>query len=89
MKYLGIHRLLWVVLVLVYTLSDTLVVTVFFIFRFLWCFSLDFNYSWELFHTESCLEIDIEKKEFYYETRKDKNILETLRRRLNYWERGD
>lgn len=89
MKYLGIHRLLWVVLVLVYTLSDTLVVTVFFIFRFLWCFSLDFNYSWELFHTESCLEIDVEKKEFYYETRKDKNILETLRRRLNYWERED
>lgn len=89
MKYLGIHKLLWVVLVLVYTLSDMLVVTVFFIFRFLWCFSLDFNYSWELFHTESCPEIDIEKKEFYYETRKDKNILETLRRRLNYWERGD
>ena len=89
MKYLGIHKLLWAVLVLVYTLSDILVVTVFFIFKFLWCFSLDFNYFWELFHTESCLEIDIEKKEFYYETRKDKNILETLRRRLNYWERGD
>ena len=89
MKYLGIHKLLWVVLVLVYTLSDILVVTVFFIFKFLWCFSLDFNYSWELFHTESCLEIDIEKKEFYYETRKDKNILETLSRRLKYWERGD
>lgn len=89
MKYLGIHKLLWAVLVLIYTLFDILVVTVFFIFRFLWCFSLDFNYSWELFHTESCLEIDIEKKEFYYETRKDKNILETLRRRLNYWKRGD
>lgn len=89
MKYLGIHKLLWVVLVLVYTLFEILITTVFFIFRFLWCFSLDFNYLWKLLHTENCPEIDIENQEFYYETREDKNILETIKRRINYWNRGD
>ena len=89
MKYLGIHKLLWVVLVLIYTLFDILYITVFFIFRFIWCFSLDFNYLWKLLHTEDCPEIDIEKQEFYYETREDKNILETIKRRINYWKRGD
>ena len=85
MKYLGIHKLLWVLLVLIYTLFDILYITVFFIFRFIWCFSLDFNYIWKLTHKVDCLMIDVKKNEFYYETREDKNILETIKRRINYW----
>ena len=89
MKYLGIHKLFWMLLVLSYTLFEILVTTVVFIFRFIWCFSLDFNYLWKLLHTESCPVIDVEKQEFYYEIREDKNIMETIKRRINYWDRGD
>ena len=89
MKYLGIYKLLWILLVLIYTLFDILCVTVFFIFRSIWCFSLDFNYIWKLIHTNDCLMMDVKKREFYYETRKDKNIPETIKRRINYWKRGD
>lgn len=32
--------------------------------------------------------IDVEKNEFYYETREDKNIIETIKRRINYWYGG-
>lgn len=76
-------------LVLSYTLFEILVTTVFFIFRFIWCFSLDFNYLWKLLHTESCPKIDVEKQKFYYKIREDKNIMETIKRRINYWDRGD
>lgn len=89
MKYLGIHKLFWMLLVLSYTLFEILVTTVVFIFRFIWCFSLDFNYLWKILHTESCPKIDVEKQEFYYEIREDKNIMETIKRRINYWDRGD
>ena len=50
MKYLGIHKLLWLLLVVVYTLLDLLLIGIDSLFYIMWHFKIPKN-QWRKCHT--------------------------------------
>jgi hypothetical protein len=81
MKYLGIHKILWFILVLIFTLLELII---FYLPRniisFLWCFK--FCTSWESIQTYKVYN----EKENYIEKVPygDKNIIQTIKRRYYF-----
>lgn len=72
MKYLGIHHLIWYVLVIVFTTFQVIVFSIANIIYFLWCFK---RFSWKHFTME---------RNFPYHGVYDNTIMETLVRRFKY-----
>ena len=76
MKYLGIHKFIWLVLVIVASLIEGLFCVVYFIIGTLWNFKFPRN-LWSIMHSA----------DYPYKNRwggyayKDKNIIETIKRR--------
>ena len=72
MKYLGIHHLIWYILVIVFTVSQVIMFSIANIIYFLWCFK---TFPWKHFTTE---------REFPYDGIYDNTVMETLVRRFKY-----
>ena len=72
MKYLGIHHLIWYILVIVYTTFQVIVFSITNIIYFLWCFKM---FPWKNFTTEW---------RFPYHGVYDNTVMETLVRRFKY-----
>ena len=72
MKYLGIHHLIWYILVIVFTIFQVIMFSIANIIYFLWCFKL---VSWKHFTMEW---------RFPYHGIYDNTIMETLVRRFKY-----
>lgn len=82
MKYLALHKLFILLIVLIDTISEVILIGIFY-FCFYLCYIL-WNFKvpehinfWELFHTR----MRSGKKEIFYES--DKNIFETIKRRYH------
>lgn len=72
MKYLGIHHLIWYILVIVFTTFQFIMFSIANIIYFLWCFKI---FSWKSFTTE---------RDLPYEGIYDNTVMETLVRRFKY-----
>lgn len=71
MKYLGLHKLLWYVIVVLWTLWEILIVLIIYIIYFIW--NLKFpKYVWEETHNRYAIYPN-----------ENKTILQTLKRRFN------
>lgn len=81
MKYLGIHKLLWFLLVLIYTMIDLLLVIISDIFYVIWNFKIPKN-QWSNYHTYTEFNFLTRKNEAIYV---DNNIIETIKRRYNFF----
>ena len=73
MKYLGIHHLIWYILVIVFTMLQVIMFSIANIIYFLWCFK---TFSWKHFTMERHL--------LPYHGVYDNTIMETLVRRFKY-----
>ena len=86
MKYLGIHKLIWFILVLLSVIYDLCFVFITALINFLWDFRFRFNYYWNEYHED--FELD-------YDPKTDdnkiiilpliKSVKGTFMYRLNYW----
>ena len=72
MKYLGIHHLIWYILVIIFTVSQVIMFSIANIIYFLWCFKM---FPWKYFTME---------RHIPYEGIYDNTITETLVRRFKY-----
>lgn len=72
MKYLGIHHLIWYILVIVFTTFQVIVFSIANIIYFLWCFKM---FPWKNFTMEW---------RFPYHGTYDNTVMETLVRRFKY-----
>lgn len=79
MKYLNIHKLLWFIIVVAFTLFEGVIVVLCWIILWVWNFRLPKG-LWGKFHSA---KNDYENKWGGY-SYKDKNILETIVRRYKY-----
>lgn len=73
MKYLGIHKLVWAVLVIALTLFETALISISVILYVLWNFRLPSNNVWKEFHTDDGFRSGTMFS--------DNNIWETIKRR--------
>lgn len=76
MKYLGLHILVWRLLVLVFTLLDLVLWTIVYILYAFWEFKIPKDF-WSELHKSS------KRDELSGLVYRDKNIMETIRRRFN------
>lgn len=84
MKYLGLHKLLWFLIVVSYTLFEGVFILAFGLLYLLWNFK-PVNDLWMVFHEA---KTDYENKWGGY-AYQDKNIIETIIRRYKYtWSKG-
>lgn len=87
MKYLRIHKIIWALLVLLYTLVECVYISCCCILFALWNFKLiSFNQLWRDFHSfEEFINTsdgDFMLKTFYL----DDNVFDTLHRRYHFFE---
>lgn len=79
MRYLGIHKLLWFLIVVAFTLLESILILLYWIVFVVWNLHLPRN-LWASFHNA---QEDWENKWGGY-SYKDKNIFETIVRRYKY-----
>lgn len=77
MKYLGLHKLIWFVILIVVTLFEMAMICVAYAVYILWSFKLPPN-LWKIMHTSSNTD---EMCGVVYE---DKNPIETIKRRYEF-----
>ena len=82
MKYLRIHKAIWLILVIAYTFLEFVYLSIFYICYFVWTFKVDKNF-WAMFHESSYFRMG-KNDEFYEVTEHlDKTPFETISRRYN------
>ena len=85
MKYLGIHKLLWFILVLLSVIYDLCFVFITALINFLWDFRFRIIYYWDKYH-EDCELIHDPKTEMFKEIKlPPRSVKEIFISRLNYW----
>jgi hypothetical protein len=77
MKYLGLHKLIWLVILIVFTLFEMAMICVAYVVYILWNFNLPPN-LWKITHTSTKFD---ELRGVIYE---DKNPIETIKRRYEF-----
>jgi hypothetical protein len=77
MKYLGLHKLIWLVILIVFTLFEMAMICVAYAVYILWNFKLPPN-LWKIMHTSSKTD------EMCGVVYKDKNPIETIKRRYEF-----
>lgn len=83
MKYLRIHKVIWLLLVIAYTFLEFVYLSIFYICYFVWTFKVDKNF-WAMFHESSYFRMG-KNGEFYEVTEHlDKTPFETISRRYNW-----
>lgn len=83
MKYLGIHKLLWLLLVTFYTLCEALMVFFGWVAYLLWNLEyVNYNNLWQEAQEEDGFKKDNDDRIHFYK-RTDNNILETIYRRYH------
>lgn len=85
MKYLGIHKLLWFILVLLSMIYDLCFVFIIALVNFLWDFRFRFIYYWNKYHEEFELVYDSELDNMKTIRVPPESVKETFISRLNYW----
>lgn len=73
MKYLGIHKLVWAILVVAFTLFEVALILIGIILYVLWNLQLPSNNVWKEFHTDDGFRTGAAFS--------DNNIWETIKRR--------
>lgn len=81
MKYLRIHKLIWLLLVVIYTFLEIPYYGILYIGYFIWCLKIDKNF-WCMYHDNENYKL-IEGKVYRYISF-DKTPLDTIKRRYNY-----
>lgn len=76
MKYLGIHKLLWFIMVIIYTIIEGLLILLEEFIIALWNFKLPKKYFWADYHYFTYIDGSILSD--------DKNIIETIKRRYSW-----
>ena len=85
MKYLGIHRLLWFILVLLSVIYDLCFLFIITLINFLWDFRFRFNYYWNEYHEDYELIHDPKTEMFKEIKLPPRSVKEIFISRLNYW----
>ena len=85
MKYLGIHKLIWFILVLLSVIYDLCFVFITALINFLWDFRFRFNYYWNEYHEDYELIHDPKTEMFKEIKLPPRSVKEIFRSRLNYW----
>lgn len=85
MKYLGIHKLIWFILVLLSVIYDLCFVFITSLINFLWDFRFRFNYYWNEYHEDYELIHDPKTEMFKEIKLPPKSVKEIFISRLNYW----
>lgn len=85
MKYLGIHKLIWFILVLLSVIYDLCFVFITALINFLWDFRFRFNYYLNEYHEDYELVHDPKTEMFKEIKLPPKSVKETFISRLNYW----
>lgn len=85
MKYLGIHKLIWFILVLLSVIYDLCFVFITVIINFLWDFRFRFNYYWNEYHEDFELDYDPKTEMFKEIKLPPRSVKEIFISRLNYW----
>lgn len=84
MKYLGIHKLIWFILVLLSVIYDLCFVFITALINFLWDFRFRFNYYWNECHEDYELDYDPKTEMFKEIKLPPKSVKEIFISRLNY-----
>ena len=85
MKYLGIHKLIWFILVLLSVIYDLCFVFITSLINFLWDFRFRFNYYWNEYHEDFELDYDPKTEMFKEIKLPPRSVKEIFISRLNYW----
>ena len=85
MKYLGIHKLIWFILVLLSVIYDLCFVFITALINFLWDFRFRFNYYWYEYHEDYELIHDPKTEMFKEIKLPPRSVKEIFISRLNYW----
>ena len=85
MKYLGIHKLIWFILVLLSVIYDLCFVFITALIKFLWDFRFRFNYYWNEYHEDFELDYDPKTEMFKEIKLPPRSVKEIFISRLNYW----
>lgn len=85
MKYLGIHKLIWFILVLLSVIYDLCFVFITALINFLWDFRFRFNYYWNECHEDYELIYDPKTEMFKEIKLPPRSVKEIFISRLNYW----
>lgn len=85
MKYLGIHKLLWFILVLLSMMYDLSFVFIETLLNFLWNFRFRFKYYWNESHEDYETVYDEKEKCLRDINLPPRSVKETFIYRLNYW----
>lgn len=85
MKYLGIHKLIWFILVLLSVIYDLCFVFITALINFLWDFRFRFNYYWNEYHEDYELIHDPKTEMFKEIKLHPRSVKEIFISRLNYW----
>ena len=85
MKYLGIHKLIWFILVLLSVIYDLCFVFITALIKFLWDFRFRFNYYWNEYHEDYELDYDPKTEMFKEIKLPPRSVKEIFIARLNYW----
>lgn len=85
MKYLGIHKLIWFILVLLSVIYDFCFVFITALINFLWDFRFRFNYYWNEYHEDFELDYDPKTEMFKEIKLPPRSVKEIFISRLNYW----
>ena len=89
MKYLGIHKLLWFILVLLSMIYDLSFVFISAFINFLWNFRFRFKHYWDECHEDFELVRNPKTGELESVILPSKSVKETFIHRLNYWKNKD
>lgn len=84
MKYLGLHKILWFILVTIYTLIEGFFILIYWLLYVIWNLRFPGEGWYDGFYTQSYYDVDL-KKEFIKVPYKDKNIFGTIKRRYKYF----
>lgn len=84
MKYLGIHKLLWLLIVIIYTLFDILITYFMYIIYIIWNFKIPKNW-WREYHFQEKYTINKKHKRPLFKVERiiDDDIFITIKRRYN------
>ena len=85
MKYLGIHKLLWFILVLLSVIYDLCFVFITALINFLWDFRFRIIYYWDKYHEDYQLIHDPKTEMFKEIKLPPRSVKEIFISRLNYW----
>ena len=85
MKYLGIHKLIWFILVLLSVIYDLCFVFITALINFLWDFRFRIIYYWDKYHEDYELIHDPKTEMFKEIKLPPRSVKEIFISRLNYW----